>query len=289
MSNPKGGFKKHDGPRRSNNNNNNNNNSNNNNNNYNDKKSSGDRERRSYPDPVLVGALSLVEQIDSTFARLFLFFFFFFLSFLCLFDHSWLDLLETGETFSFACFRFVAWSFESGCAAQQYVVTFICGVSCWWCIRTLRPSRFEASFRFWLPSFFPEKVVVVLRDHHKATPKTIIGILRSFDTYGECFFPLRFLLISLHLFSANVVLEDAFERIYVNDVYGDVKIDGWFIVRAENVILVGELDGEEKDVAKFKRIDEAKIKELQKVEIEKERARRKVIAEVMDDINHEEF
>lgn len=84
-----------------------------------------------------------------------------------------------------------------------------------------------------------------------------------------------------------MVLEDAFERIYVDDVFGDVKIDGWFIVRAENVILVGELDGEERDVANLKRVDEAKIKELQKVQVEKERARRKVLAE--DEINIEEF
>ncbi len=91
------------------------------------------------------------------------------------------------------------------------------------------------------------------------------------------------------LFPANVVLEDAFERIYVDEVYGDVKIDGWFIVRAENVILVGELDDDEKDIANLKRVDEAKIKELQKVQVEKERARRKLLAEVMDDINHEEF
>jgi hypothetical protein len=90
-------------------------------------------------------------------------------------------------------------------------------------------------------------------------------------------------------FPANVVLEDAFERIYVDDCFGDVKIDGWFIARAENVILVGELDEEEKDIANLKRVDTAQIKELQKVQVEKERARRKVLAEVMDDINHEEF
>ncbi len=55
--------KKTDGaPRR------NNNGGNNNNNNYysNDRRGpEGDKEKRTYPDPVLVGALSLVEQIDS--------------------------------------------------------------------------------------------------------------------------------------------------------------------------------------------------------------------------------
>jgi U6 snRNA-associated Sm-like protein LSm1 len=111
----------------------------------------------------------------------------------------------------------------------------------------------------------PERVVVVLRDR-----KNVFGTLRSFDSY------------------ASVVLEDAFERIYVGGSFGDVPLEGWFIVRAENVILLGELDESEKDVAHLKRVDSKHIKELQKVEIEKERARRKILSE-MDEVNQDEF
>jgi U6 snRNA-associated Sm-like protein LSm1 len=112
---------------------------------------------------------------------------------------------------------------------------------------------------------FSERVVVVLRDR-----KNVFGTLRSFDSY------------------ASVVLEDAFERIYVGGSFGDVPLEGWFIVRAENVILLGELDESERDVAHLKRVDSKHIKELQKVEIEKERARRKILSE-MDEVNQDEF
>jgi hypothetical protein len=71
MSNPrKGGFTKRNdggGPKRNNAGNSNN---------CNNDRAGGDK--RTYPDPVLGGALSLVEQIDSNF---FFFFFFFSLSF----------------------------------------------------------------------------------------------------------------------------------------------------------------------------------------------------------------
>ncbi|KRX72162.1 U6 snRNA-associated Sm-like protein LSm1, partial [Trichinella sp. T6] len=43
------------------------------------------------------------------------------------------------------------------------------------------------------------------------------------------------------LFSANIVLEDTVERIVVNNMYSDISM-GLFIVRGENVFLVGELD-----------------------------------------------
>lgn len=59
--------------------------------------------------------------------------------------------------------------------------------------------------------------MVILRDGRK-----LIGILRSFDQY------------------ANLVLQETTERIYVDQVYGDIP-RGVFIVRGENVVLLGEM------------------------------------------------
>ncbi|KAL1234752.1 U6 snRNA-associated Sm-like protein [Trichinella pseudospiralis] len=63
-----------------------------------------------------------------------------------------------------------------------------------------------------------KKVLVILRDG-----RNMIGYLRSVDQF------------------ANIVLEDTVERIVVNNMYSDISM-GLFIVRGENVFLVGELD-----------------------------------------------
>jgi U6 snRNA-associated Sm-like protein LSm1 len=65
--------------------------------------------------------------------------------------------------------------------------------------------------------FFAEKLLVVLRDGRK-----LVGILRSFDQF------------------ANVVLEQAIERIMVGELYCDLPL-GLYIIRGENVVLIGEL------------------------------------------------
>lgn len=78
--------------------------------------------------------------------------------------------------------------------------------------------------------------------------------------------------------AANVVLENAAERVYVGDCYGDLPIKGWFVVRAENVVLLGELDParQDADVKHLKRVDTDIIVKLRKVQREKEEERRKV-------------
>ena len=63
-----------------------------------------------------------------------------------------------------------------------------------------------------------KKLLVQLRDGRK-----IIGILRSFDQF------------------ANLVLEAAYERIIVENKYAD-KALGLYIVRGENVVLLGQID-----------------------------------------------
>ncbi|KAL8941079.1 MAG: hypothetical protein Q9216_002450 [Gyalolechia sp. 2 TL-2023] len=68
-----------------------------------------------------------------------------------------------------------------------------------------------------------EKLVLVLRDGRK-----LIGVLRSWDQF------------------ANLVLQDTVERIFVEDLYADIS-RGIFLVRGENVLLLGEIDLDKDD------------------------------------------
>jgi small nuclear ribonucleoprotein (snRNP)-like protein len=61
------------------------------------------------------------------------------------------------------------------------------------------------------------KTMVQLRDGRK-----IIGVMRSFDQF------------------ANIVLEEAVERIIVDQRYADVPL-GLYVIRGENVVLIGQI------------------------------------------------
>lgn len=87
---------------------------------------------------------------------------------------------------------------------------------------------------------------MLLRDGRK-----LLGILRSFDQFGtncsivivqgftcHSFFNDRKCYISY--ISANAVLEEACERVIVGDLYCDIPL-GLYIIRGENVVLIGEL------------------------------------------------
>ncbi|XP_023701301.1 U6 snRNA-associated Sm-like protein LSm1 isoform X1 [Paramormyrops kingsleyae] len=63
-----------------------------------------------------------------------------------------------------------------------------------------------------------EKHLVLLRDG-----RTLIGFLRSIDQF------------------ANLVLDETVERIHVGKKYGDIP-RGIFVIRGENVVLLGEID-----------------------------------------------
>jgi U6 snRNA-associated Sm-like protein LSm1 len=65
-----------------------------------------------------------------------------------------------------------------------------------------------------------KKLMVLLRDG-----RTLIGYLRSVDQF------------------ANLVLHQTIERIHVEQSYGDIP-RGVFVVRGENVVLLGEIDQE---------------------------------------------
>ncbi|XP_022641760.1 sm-like protein LSM1B isoform X1 [Vigna radiata var. radiata] len=90
-----------------------------------------------------------------------------------------------------------------------------------------------------------EKLLVLLRDGRK-----LMGILRSFDQF------------------ANAVLEGACERVIVGDLYCDIPL-GLYVIRGENVVLIGELDLEREELPEhMTRVSTAEIKRAQKAERE---------------------
>ena len=86
-----------------------------------------------------------------------------------------------------------------------------------------------------------KKLLVMLRDGSK-----ILGTLRSFDQF------------------ANIVLENAFERIIVGSSYSDIPL-GLYIVRGENVVLMGEVD-ESRETEGLNMVDNDEIKRAREAE-----------------------
>lgn len=80
-------------------------------------------------------------------------------------------------------------------------------------------------------------MILVLRDGKK-----INGVLRSWDQFGIIEYQSLFAMAVLTMGHgpANIVLENAVERIYVKEVYADIP-RGVFLVRGENVLLLGEI------------------------------------------------
>lgn len=97
-----------------------------------------------------------------------------------------------------------------------------------------------------------EKLLILLRDGRK-----LLGIFRSFDQFGNVLLMSFFLLKLKYAFvtltlkcsvillprcldAANAVLEGACERVIVGDLYCDIPL-GLYVIRGENVVLIGEL------------------------------------------------
>ncbi|RHZ71914.1 hypothetical protein CDV55_103484 [Aspergillus turcosus] len=97
-----------------------------------------------------------------------------------------------------------------------------------------------------------KKLVLVLRDGRK-----LIGVLRSWDQFAN----------HEPMASANLVLQDTVERLYAGNLYADIP-RGIFLVRGENVLLLGEIDLDKEDdipphiqKAPFQEVFELKKKE----------------------------
>ncbi|KMZ64496.1 Small nuclear ribonucleoprotein LSM1 [Zostera marina] len=96
-----------------------------------------------------------------------------------------------------------------------------------------------------LASYLDKKLLVLLRDGRK-----LMGTLRSFDQY------------------ANAVIEGACERIIVGELFCDIPL-GLYVIRGENVVLIGELDLKIQELPDHMvRVSAQEIKDAQKAEIE---------------------
>ncbi|XP_061409223.1 U6 snRNA-associated Sm-like protein LSm1 isoform X1 [Lethenteron reissneri] len=104
-----------------------------------------------------------------------------------------------------------------------------------------------------------EKHLVLLRDG-----RTLIGFLRSIDQF------------------ANLVLHQTIERIHVGKRYGDIP-RGIFVVRGENVVLLGEIDADKEQETSLERVSIEAILEAQREEqqdkAEAEKAKIKALKE----------
>ncbi|KAF9335224.1 SM-like, degradation of cytoplasmic mRNAs and positively regulates transcription initiation [Podila epicladia] len=114
-----------------------------------------------------------------------------------------------------------------------------------------------------------KKLLVVLRDGRK-----LIGILRSFDQF------------------ANLVLQDTIERIYVGDAYGDIP-RGIFIIRGENVVLLGEIDLDKEDESPLREVPVEEILQVQREEMEarvkRDKVKNKFLSEQGFSVDNVEF
>lgn len=96
-----------------------------------------------------------------------------------------------------------------------------------------------------------KQLMVILRDG-----KTLIGYLRSIDQY------------------ANLLLSNTIERIHVGNKYGDIP-RGVYIIRGENVVLIGEVDFSKPVRIDMIKVDVDEILELKRIEEIKEQENEK--------------
>ncbi|RZF47426.1 hypothetical protein LSTR_LSTR007353 [Laodelphax striatellus] len=104
-----------------------------------------------------------------------------------------------------------------------------------------------------------KKLMVLLRDG-----RTLIGYLRSVDQF------------------ANLVLHDTIERIHVGREYGDIP-RGIFIIRGENVVLLGEIDSMKESILPLEEVSVDDILEAQRREQESKHEHEKLLTKTLKD------
>ncbi|GFG32635.1 hypothetical protein Cfor_08578 [Coptotermes formosanus] len=102
-----------------------------------------------------------------------------------------------------------------------------------------------------------EKLMVLLRDG-----RTLIGYLRSVDQF------------------ANLVLHRTIERIHVGKEYGDIP-RGVFIVRGENVVLLGEIDKDKEGDLPLQQVSVDDILDAQRREQEAKQDQERLLAKAL--------
>ncbi|CAG9856518.1 unnamed protein product [Phyllotreta striolata] len=102
-----------------------------------------------------------------------------------------------------------------------------------------------------------KKLMVLLRDG-----RTLIGYLRSVDQF------------------ANLVLHQTIERIHVGTEYGDIP-RGVFIVRGENVVLLGEIDADKESELPLTEVSVDDILDAQRKEQELKQEKQKLLSKAL--------
>jgi len=100
-------------------------------------------------------------------------------------------------------------------------------------------------------------MLVVLRDGRK-----LQGVLRSYDQF------------------ANLVLEDTVERIYHQDVFAE-QSRGLFLIRGENVVLLGEVDLDQEDDVPLQQVEWSLLEPIHKQEVTEKKARDEAKSQIL--------
>ncbi|CAK5280240.1 unnamed protein product [Mycena citricolor] len=119
------------------------------------------------------------------------------------------------------------------------------------------------------------KMLVVLRDGRK-----LHGVLRSYDQFGgdTLAFAGRHLTTT---FAANLVLEDTIERIYHGGAFAE-NWHGLFLIRGENVVLLGEIDLDlEDEVPIGRQVEYGQLEPFHKSEVETKKEREEVKSQIL--------
>ncbi|KAF5314132.1 hypothetical protein D9611_006889 [Ephemerocybe angulata] len=101
------------------------------------------------------------------------------------------------------------------------------------------------------------KMLVILRDGRK-----LHGVLRSYDQF------------------ANLVLENTYERIYHQGLFAE-RHHGLFLIRGENVVLMGEIDLDKEDDVPLKQAPYEVLEPIHLQELEDKKIREEVKSNIL--------
>lgn len=100
-------------------------------------------------------------------------------------------------------------------------------------------------------------MLVILRDGRK-----LHGVLRSYDQF------------------ANLVLENTYERIYHQNLFAE-RHHGLFLIRGENVVLMGEIDLDKEDDVPLKQVEYHLLEPYHLKELDDKKIREEIKANIL--------
>ncbi|KAG6381209.1 Sm-like ribonucleoprotein [Boletus reticuloceps] len=118
-------------------------------------------------------------------------------------------------------------------------------------------------------------MLVILRDGRK-----LHGVLRSYDQFGGSTTMARFVADAQRFGIANLVLEDTVERLYHGNAFAE-HWHGLFLIRGENVVLLGEIDLDQEDDVPLRQVDYQFLDPYHKSDIAKKKTREDFKAKVL--------